>query len=206
METSSLAENVLSLRESWEESCLQKSSRRDFVQDPEAELAEDCKSGNVAAYEQLFYSHGARMKSIALNILGNAPDAEDAVQEAFLKIYRNVVQFKGESTFATWIYRILINACYDFARKRRKQEGLKSELEGNPSLSATSSSDHSLKLILERSLCNLDERMRTVFVLFEAEGFKHREIAQILNIAEGTSKSLLFDARKELQRVLWKSY
>jgi RNA polymerase sigma-70 factor, ECF subfamily len=187
------------------ESCLQKTNRHGFVPDPDAELAEACKNGNLAAYEQLFATHGARMKSIALNILGSAPDAEDAVQEAFIKIYCNVGHFKGESAFKTWIYKILVNACYDFARKRRSQKALTGELEGNSSISFTATFNHPLKMTLERSLSKLGEPMKTVFLLFEVEGFKHREIAQILSIKEGTSKSLLFDAKKELQRLLWKS-
>jgi RNA polymerase sigma-70 factor (ECF subfamily) len=139
--------------------------------------------------------------------LGNTSDAEDAVQETFLKIYRSVDRFKGESAFTTWIYRILVNASYDLMRKRQRRnpEVQEAELEpGTLELSAASPADHLLRLTLENSLKKLSDRTRTVFLLFEVEGFKHREIAEILNIPEGTSKNLLFEAKKELQRLLWK--
>ncbi len=178
----------------------------DSLRDPDAQLVQGCKSGSLPAYEQLYSVHGARMKSIALNILGNTSDAEDAVQEAFLKVYRGIGRFKGESTFTTWIYRILVNVCYDLVRRRqrRKPEVNETDLKpGTLELSGFSASDHPLRLTLERTLEKLSERSRTVFLLFEVEGFKHREIAAILNIPEGTSKNLLFEAKKELQRLLW---
>jgi len=186
---------------------LESSSCPDFLLNPDAKLAQDCKSGCLAAYERLYNAHGARMKSIALNLLGNTSDAEDAVQETFLKIYRSVDRFKGESAFTTWIYRILVNASYDLMRKRQRRnpEVQEAELEpGTLELSAASPADHPLRLTLENSLKKLSDRTRTVFLLFEVEGFKHREIAEILNIPEGTSKNLLFEAKKELQRLLWK--
>jgi RNA polymerase sigma-70 factor (ECF subfamily) len=207
METGSLLGNVLSLRKHQKERGLESSSCRNFLLNPDAKLAEDCKSGCLAAYERLYNVHGARMKSIALNLLGNTSDAEDAVQEAFLKIYRSVDRFKGESAFTTWIYRILVNASYDLMRKRQRRnpEVQETELEpGALELSAASPADHPLRLTLENSLRKLSDRTRTVFLLFEVEGFKHREIAEILNIPEGTSKNLLFEAKKELQRLLWK--
>lgn len=186
---------------------MESSSCPDFLLNPDAKLAEDCKSGCLAAYERLYNAHGARMKSIALNLLGNTADAEDAVQETFLKIYRSVDRFKGESAFTTWIYRILVNASYDLMRKRQRRNPEVQEAEQEPGtleLSAASPADYPLRLTLENSLKKLSDRTRTVFLLFEVEGFKHREIAEILNIPEGTSKNLLFEAKKELQRLLWK--
>jgi RNA polymerase sigma factor (sigma-70 family) len=84
------------------------------------DLIEGCKAGNMAAYEQLYRKHGTRMKSIALNLVGNTSDAEDAVQDVFLKIYRSADSFKRDAAFSTWIYRILINACYDLMRRRQR--------------------------------------------------------------------------------------
>lgn len=177
------------------------------AQFPDANLAADCKARSVAAYERLYNIHGARMKSIALNILGNTADAEDAVQEAFLRIYRGVGRFRGECAFTTWIYRVVVSACYDLARKRRrrKPEIQKDELPpGSLELPVSSALDHPLRLTLEQHLGKLSERSRTVFLLFEVEGFKHREIAEILNISEGLSKTVLFEAKRELQRLIWK--
>jgi len=89
----------------------------------DAALAAACRSGDLRAYERLYAMHGARMKNLARNVLGNANDAEDAVQETFLKVQRSIASFRGQSSFVTWTYRILINTCYDARRSRlRKKE------------------------------------------------------------------------------------
>src|SRR5439155_1012778 len=75
----------------------------------------------VVFFEELYRSHGARMKSVAYNILGNPSDAEDAVQEAFLRAYRGIAAFKGTAQGSTWMYRILVNACHDMGRQRRRE-------------------------------------------------------------------------------------
>ena len=86
-------------------------------------LAAACLSGDLRAYERLYSLHGARMKNLARNILGSATDAEDAVQETFLKVQRSIASFRGQSSFVTWTFRILVNTCYDARRSRlRKKE------------------------------------------------------------------------------------
>jgi RNA polymerase sigma-70 factor (ECF subfamily) len=144
------------------------------------------------------------MKSVAMNLLGNSSDAEDAVQEAFLKLHRAWGSFKGESLLSTWAYRILVNTCYDMGRQRRRrpEPAPEPQDETRPDPAAPAA-DHALRLTIERALERLPELQRSVFLLFEVEGFKHREIAEILEIPEGTSKHALFTAKRELQeRVL----
>jgi RNA polymerase sigma-70 factor (ECF subfamily) len=144
------------------------------------------------------------MKSVAYNILGNPSDAEDAVQEAFLRAYRGMAAFKGTAQASTWVYRILVNACHDIGRQRRRRRD-ENELvpeDQLPASTARAATDAPLRLTLEKAVAALRPRHRDVFLLFEVEGFLHREIAEILDIAEGTSKSLLFEARRELQSAL----
>jgi RNA polymerase sigma-70 factor (ECF subfamily) len=177
---------------------------RDAVRVADEALAEGCRSGSLAAYEQLYHSHALRMKSIAMNLLGNATDAEDAVQEVFLKIHRGIRNFKGDSAFSTWVYRILINSCYDIRRKRlRRQETSEQELEegGVPEPPAPHR-DHPLRMALERSVARLSADQREVFVLFEVEGFKHSEIAAMLGITETASKNRLYQAKQQLRQML----
>jgi RNA polymerase sigma-70 factor (ECF subfamily) len=185
---------------------LPDSDRPDGPQDDEA-LLEECRAGNVSAFERLYEMHGARMKSIAANLLGNLADAEDAVQDCFLKVYRGAASFRGTSRLSTWIYRVLVNSCYDILRKRR-QYPLEARLEGETLVSSrepvTPASDHPLRLSLEACVKDLEPRRRAAFLLFEVEGFTHREVGDILGVPEGTSKTLLFEARRELQRRLWK--
>ncbi len=175
------------------------------VEPVEESLAEGCRKRSLAAYQRLFETHGGRMKSLAYNILGNSADAEDAVQEAFLKVYRAVDRFKGEAAFSTWVFRILVNTCHDIRRRGRRRGVEVHDSESEDVLSALpepGTSDHPLRLSLEQSLRKLDPRSRIVFLLYEVEGFKHREIAEVLNIPEGTSKNILFHAKRELQALL----
>jgi RNA polymerase sigma-70 factor (ECF subfamily) len=177
---------------------------RDDARVDDRALAEACRSGSLAAYEQLYHSHAPKMKSIAMNLLGNATDAEDVVQEVFLKIHRGVGKFKGESAFSTWVYRILVNSCYDVRRKRmRRQESSEQAIdeEGTPEPPAPHS-DHPLRLALERFVAELPPDHREAFVLFEVEGFKHAEIAAMVGISETASKNRLFQAKQQLRRML----
>jgi RNA polymerase sigma-70 factor (ECF subfamily) len=146
------------------------------------------------------------MKSIARNLLGSVSDAEDAVQETFLKVYRGAAAFRGGASFSTWIYRILLNTCYDSMRRRsrRREAPAAADLSSATLDPPAAREDSSLRLELEDSVGRLAEKPRSVFLLHAVEGFTHREIGEILGVAEGTSRMLLFEAKRELQRLLWK--
>lgn len=162
----------------------------------EVELAEACRRGNVRAFERLYQLHSARMKSLAFHLLGSRADAEDTVQEAFLKVCRAAHGFEGHSSLSTWVYRILINCCYDAIRKRQR-------LAESPAPSDfRAETNVPLKVALQRALNALNERQRMVFLLFEVEGLRHSEIAAILEVPEGTSRSWLFEAKSQLKRLL----
>ena len=171
-------------------------------------LLEGCRRGEVESFERLYAIHGARMKSIARNLLAHETDAEDAVQEAFLKIYRGAGSFRGTAAVSTWIYRILVNVCYDILRrrKRRAEDALTIESPGTESAAAgarTAAGDHPLRIAIEQGVARLKPRQRDVFLLSAVEGFSHREISEVLDIPEGTSRTLLFEAKRHLQELLW---
>jgi RNA polymerase sigma-70 factor (ECF subfamily) len=171
----------------------------------EAELVAGCRQGKLASFEWLYRLHGARMKSIAFNMLGDRSDAEDAVQEAFLKVYRKISEFRGESGLATWIYRILLNTCYDLRRRRARVRAATADpVVPLEDLGEASAAHHStpLRFALESAILRLNPRHRSIFVLYEVEGFSHSEIGRILQIPEGTSKHGLYQAKRELQRLL----
>jgi RNA polymerase sigma-70 factor (ECF subfamily) len=176
----------------------------DFSVDDRA-LASACQSGDLRAFERLYQLHGARMKSVARNLLGTASDAEDAVQDTFLKIQRSIASFRGQSSFATWSFRILINTCYDARRSRlRKKEVTQEEPDGaalRPEPRAAVSHP-ALRIALERALSQLTRQQRDVFLLYEVEGFRHSEIATILEISETASKNTLFQAKRNLRVML----
>jgi RNA polymerase sigma-70 factor (ECF subfamily) len=156
---------------------------------------------DIAAFEALFATHGARMKSLAFNMLRNRSDAEDAVQEAFLKAYSRRHTFRSDAQLWTWVYRILLNACYD-AGRRRAVRGVEEEIDPGGTLLQSQGRDHPLRVALQRALGTLSPLYREVFLLCEVEGYTHRETAAILDIPEGTSKGRLFEARRQLKDAL----
>ena len=163
-------------------------------------VARACAAGDAVVFEEIYRTHGDRMKSIAYNHLGNVSDAEDAVQETFLKIHRAAGSYNAQAAFSTWIYRILINTCYDLLRKR-KRRGDESPFDELFELSRPSVNvDDAKRITLRKLLGELPEQRRTVFVLFEIEGLSHAEIGEILDISEGNSKWILFATKKDLQQ------
>jgi RNA polymerase sigma-70 factor (ECF subfamily) len=178
--------------------------------DPAAEdasLAAACQSGDLGGYERLYLLHGGRMKNLARNILGNPADAEDAVQETFLKVQRSMHSFRRQSSFTTWTFRILMNTCYDALRSRLRKKELSNSPDDNAELTPRPEprapcAHPSLRLALERALAGLTHHQRDVFLLYEVEGFRHAEIAGILEITETASKNTLFQAKKTLRQTL----
>ena len=166
-------------------------------------LASGCAAGDTGVFEEIYRQHGDRMKSIAYNHLGNVSDAEDAVQETFLKVHRSASTYNGASAFTTWMYRVLINTCYD-ALRRRQRRIHEAPIEDVTYQRAGASVDDAKRMTLRKMLAALPEQRRTVFVLFEIEGLSHAEIAHILNISEGNSKWILFATKKQLQEQ-WKN-
>jgi len=171
-------------------------------------LAAACLAGDLRAYERLYLLHGARMKNLARNILGSATDAEDAVQETFLKVQRSIAGFRGQSSFVTWTFRILVNTCYDARRSRLRKKEVAAQDEQQREYAAprpeprAAVAHPTLRLALERALTKLTRHQRDVFLLYEVEGFRHAEISSMLEISEAASKNTLFQAKKNLRQML----
>jgi RNA polymerase sigma-70 factor (ECF subfamily) len=189
-----------------ESSDLEREHNRPAGAKPEdAAIAAACQAGDLRGYERLYRLHGARMKNLARNILGAQSDAEDAVQETFLKVQRSIASFRGQSAFVTWTFRILVNTCYDLRRSRvRRKEHSQEETEDRPNgpEPQAPAAHPSLRMALERALGNLTRHQRDVFLLYEVDGFRHAEIAAMLEITETASKNTLFQAKKNLRAVL----
>lgn len=164
-------------------------------------LANGCAAGDTTVFEEIYRKFGEKMKSVAWNHLGNVSDAEDAVQETFLKIHRAATTFTGEASFSTWAYRILVNTCFDILRKRKRRiEETQLDDTFEPIERTAPNVDDMKRIALRRMLDELPEQRRAVFTLFEIEGLSHAEIAEILGISEGNSKWILFATKKELQQ------
>ena len=177
--------------------------------DQSRELAARCVAGELEAFEELYRQHGARIYNLAYRMAGNAADAEELVQDVFLLAYRKLDSFKGESALGTWLYRLAVNLCVDHLRSRQARMGhLTDPLENDegqlrPIASGPPPEPTRVAHIdLERAVGRLPESYRAAFVLHDVEGLEHREIGQLLGIAEGTSKSLLHKARMRLRVIL----
>lgn len=169
---------------------------------PDARAETDRVPIDLAAFEALYETHGARMKSLALNVLGNRSDAEDAVQEAFLRAYKNRQTFRSDAALWTWVYRILLNACHDIGRGRAARRDNQT-VDADVAMDLPSPiGDNPMRLTLQRAVNGLAPIYRDVFLLCEVEGYTHREVAGILEIPEGTSKGRLFEARRQLKLAL----
>ena len=173
----------------------------------ELALVERCRKGDLAAFETIYRTHSRRLYSVACRMLGNPADAEDMLQEIFLAAHRKLESFRGESALGTWLFRLATNLCLDHLRSRAARAGqLTGALDDEPALADSGSRKLAertvAKMDLERALARLPEGCRTAFVLHDVEGLEHREVADVLGIAEGTSKSQVHKARLRLRAML----
>jgi RNA polymerase sigma-70 factor (ECF subfamily) len=173
----------------------------------EMALVERCRQGDLTAFEAIYRTHAGRLYSVAYRILGNAADAEDLLQEIFLTAHRKLDSFRGDSALGTWLYRLASNLCLDHLRSRAARTGqVTGTLDDEPGLADTSSrrlADRTVdRMDLERAVAELPEGCRTAFILHDVEGLEHREVAEMLGIAEGTSKSQVHKARLRLRAML----
>ena len=135
---------------------------------------------------------------------GTRADAEDLLQEIFLLAYRKLPEFRGDSAVGTWLYRLAMNRCLDHLKNRQtKVRGATTTLEEETMPGPKLVADGGIKrLDLERAIARLPDGARAAFVLHDVEGFQHHEIASILGISEGTSKSQVHKARLKLRALL----
>ena len=183
----------------------------------ETELIHQVKQGNENAFEQLVYRYDRTVLSIALKYTGNTDDAKDLYQEVFIRAYRGINNFQFRSEFSTWLYRIAVNVCLSY--KSRSKDHLKvsiNEEYENTDLTKVPSEQlvyegsspeetaagNELTEIVDAALETLSPRQKITFVLKHCEGYKIREIAEMLNCKEGTVKKYLFDAIKNLRKKL----
>lgn len=156
------------------------------------------RSGDVAAFERLYRAHAPRVYALCLRLSGSASAADDFAQEAFVRAWRSLPRFRGESAFSTWVHRIAVNVVLGHRRSRAFWTGTESE----PPDIAAPSVRPGLKMDLEGAIAGLPPGARTVFVLHDVEGYRHEEIASLAGIAVGTSKAHLHRARRLLREAL----
>lgn len=162
----------------------------------EQRLIRKILAGDESAFRNVFRHHSPAMFGVARRILGgDAADAEDAVQEAWLRAVRSLVSFRGDSALQTWLVGIAVRCALEIGRRRRST----TTVEDWQPTSAPASGD---RLDLERVIAALADGYRHVLVLHDVYGYTHAEIAGLLGIEEGTSKSQLSRARALVRRAL----
>lgn len=173
------------------------------------------KDGNRRAFNFFVHKYQKRLFCIIYNMTSNKEDTADLLQEVFIKAFRSITTFKGNSRFYTWLYRIAINTTITFLKKARKQSQLSLEdFNDNEAISsflstfsenATGDRATLLKELQEKlneALQKLSINHRTVVILFEIEGMSHAEIASALKCSEGTVRSRLHYAKEQLKQLL----
>ena len=184
-----------------------------MTREEELRLLRRVQSGEAEAFEELVRAHEKTVYNLALRMLGDPQDAEDISQEAFLKAWRSLPEFRGESKFSVWLYRIVSNLCLDRLRRRsrRPESSLTTEDEDgeqpqwdvpDESLSPERLLERKLtREAVQRGLETLPAEQRQILLLREIRGMSYEEIGEALDLEPGTVKSRIFRARKKL--VAW---
>jgi len=187
----------------------------DYRHDDAALLA-GLQAGDNGAYEELVYRFQQPVYNLVSRLMADPEDAGDVVQEVFLKVFRSISNFRGQSSLKTWIYRIAVNEGYNhrrwFSRHRKQEVGLDAEIEGtrtyqdvipDPTRSPfESASDHETHELIERGLATLNPKFRAAVVLRDLEDLSYEEIADVLQVSLGTVKSRILRGREALREAL----
>lgn len=171
------------------------------------ELAKRCRDGDGSAFEELYRQHAGRLYNLTFRMAGSAQEAEDLLQDVFLLAYRKLGSFRGDSSLGTWLYRLGMNQCLDYLRGRHARmsqatESLDDEGTAEPAAPLPATPIAVNRMDLERAIGRLPNGCRAAFLLHDVEGFEHREVARILGVSEGTSKSQVHKARMKLRGML----
>ena len=181
----------------------------------EKSLIIKAKRGDIEAFEQLIEIYQKKVFNIALRMIGNYEDANDMAQEVFIRVFRSLKDFKEQSTFSTWIYRITTNVCLDEIRKRKNKKvvyidedvknddgEIKRQVESDDPTPELVAEKNYVKQVVNEAINMLSEEHRTVIVLRDIQGFSYEEIAKITKCPEGTVKSRINRARHALKDIL----
>jgi RNA polymerase sigma-70 factor (ECF subfamily) len=176
----------------------------------EPEVIRRAQNGDARAFEYLYYSHSRHVYRVCLRMLKNTADAEDVTQQVFLRLFRKIGTFRGDSGFSTWLHRVAVNAVLMHLRRRKPKEILTDSLDDNgmdDDPREFGCADPSMlgaidRLNLKRAIRQLPSGCKRLFLLHDVMGFKHREIAGLLGCSIMSSKSQLHRARMRLRWLL----
>lgn len=171
---------------------------------PDTDLIEGCINGDRRMQQALYERFAPKMYGVCLRYAGNAEEAEDILQESFIKVFKKIGSYRGEGSFEGWIRRIFVNTAIEHFRKKTYLQPITEQEESSVEGNYLSVLDN----LAEKDIVNLVQQLspgyRTVFNMYVVEGYTHRQIAEILGISEGTSKSQLSRAKIILQDLVRK--
>jgi len=179
---------------SWDENDRRAAERR---------LVQQAQSGDLAAFERLYRENERKVFALCLRLSSDAALAEELTQEVFVRAWRKLGSFRGESAFSSWLYPMTVNVALSERRSRRRREARIFATDDAATLDgAGAPATPEAGFDLDRAMAALPPGARAVFVLHDVEGRTHEEIAAMLNLAPGTSKAQLFRARRLLREAL----
>ncbi len=180
-------------------------------------LVKRCRRGDAQAFRALVHRYERRVFAVAYGMVRDRDEAMDIAQEAFVKVYKYLDHFKGDSSFYTWLYRITANLAIDARRRRAPEaervvfdEAVKQETPDEPGVLSTRLGSNPQKAAMRKELVakiqealeQIPEKHRAILLLREVEGMSYEDLARTLNIRKGTVMSRLFHARKKMQKIL----
>ncbi len=181
----------------------------------EAQLVERAQAQDETAFEQIMHLYADRLYNYILRMVGNSADAEDLLQEVFLRAYQGLPSFDGRASLSTWLYRIATNLCIDYQRRRARrvqtvpylawedEDGEVGHWESPDTQTPDpmeAALNRELQQVVEHAIRSLSPKLRTVLLLYDVEDLSYEEIARVLNIPMGTVKSRLNHARGQIQK------
>jgi RNA polymerase sigma-70 factor (ECF subfamily) len=174
---------------------------------PDFELCQRAAGGDIAAFEIVYQRYHRRTYSLCLRMTGSQTEAEDLTQEVFIQLFRKVGSFRGDSAFSTWLHRLTVNqVLMHFRRRSFKNEKVSDDGEMPEQTVQGTSNPNRMPVVdriaLKKAIAELPNGYKNVFILHDVEGYEHEEVARMMGISIGTSKSQLHKARLKLRGLL----
>lgn len=185
------------------------------MNDEERAIIKEAQRGNLLAFETLVKRYERQVLQLAFSLVNHPQDAEDIYQEVFVRVFRNLHKFQFRSEFSTWLYRVVVNYCLNYRKRRDRTRSVSLEQDWNESESGWSRTlpvdeknpeqrviNYELSNKIDLALAQLSPRQKTVFVLRHYQGHKLSEIAEMMGCSLGTVKNYLFRATQKMQQLL----
>ncbi len=181
----------------------------------ETELIIRAQNGNVPAFEELIYNYDKKVLALAMKYVKNEDDAKDIYQDVFIRVFKGLKKFQFNSEFSTWLYRIVVNVCLTHKTRSSRREFISIhteeenenmnsgfEIEDSQPIPERAVTSLEISEHINRALDTLSPRQKMIFILKHYEGYKLKEIAEMLRCGEGTIKKYLFDAVRKMRTQL----